>query len=254
MLVPSHKNCIFKHSSSVLWDLHFFIFAARASDTAINLSQQAGQKEGYLEELFQRETACMVRQPVGLSLPLKRRQKIRKCVFQAAATEKKLLVKVSWFIWLSVISHLNEMFPSLPRRLVFIFLAIKTSSGYCVFIGQSSGFFFFFHFFSRAFCFFAVQYCFNVSFYNYFQWLQLLTVTNLCLMGWAPTAEPELLILNIILTVNDLNCKWSKPKNHTKGTVHKLTFQIRRENIATFPDAIENFVLLTQRELLFSCG
>lgn len=157
MLVPSHKNCIFKHSSSVLWDLHFFfIFAARPSDTAINLSQQAGQKEGYLEELFQRETACMVRQPVGLSLPLKRRQKIRKCAFQAAATEKKLLVKVSWFIWLSVISHLNEMFPSLPRRLVFIFSAIKTSSGYCVFIGQSSGFFFFFPFCLQGFLLFLL--------------------------------------------------------------------------------------------------
>lgn len=149
------------------------------------------------------------------------------------------------------------MFPSLPRRLVFIFLAIKASSGYCVFIGQSSGFFFFFSFSILSpglSAFFSVQYSFNVSFYNYFQWLQLLTVTNLCLMGWAPTAEPELLILNIILTVNDLNCKWSKPKNHTKGTVHKLTFQIRRENIATFPDAIENFVLFTHRELLFSCG
>lgn len=46
------------------------------------------------------------------------------------------------------------------------------------------------------------------------------------------TAEPELLILRIIVTVNDLKCKWAKPKNHTKGSTHKLklNFLKKRED------------------------
>lgn len=64
-------------------------------------------------------------QLVGLSLALKRDWEISPCIFQLAATEKKLLTKFNYILWWVVISHPNEMFPALPKIIFFYILNNK---------------------------------------------------------------------------------------------------------------------------------
>lgn len=83
VFVPRDKNCIFKHSSSALWDLHFLIYAAGTCDTVINLNQQLGRKRATWRNYFRgKQPAWSGSMPVGLSTSLMREQEISKCIFQ----------------------------------------------------------------------------------------------------------------------------------------------------------------------------
>lgn len=62
--VPRDINYIFKHISSVLWDLHFPYLCSWNLWYSHKSQPAVGHKEGYLEELFQREAACVVREHV----------------------------------------------------------------------------------------------------------------------------------------------------------------------------------------------
>lgn len=117
MFVPSHRNCIFKHSSSVWWDLPFpliLLYFCSQSKWYSNKSRPKSQEKIGIPE------GIMGWQPVGLSLALKRDWKISSCIFPLAATEKKLLTKFNYIVWWVVISHLNEMFPALPIIIFFL--------------------------------------------------------------------------------------------------------------------------------------